>query len=127
MSKESSEERRIEGKEKREEPNFSYKEAAEILGVDRTTVSHAVSNEKIKTVDTGGPWDRIPASEIVKYAVKSKGKDPDEIRDRFHERTELSDVDIARSVTTALSLGFLLIMLEESDMDVEDFIEKVKG
>jgi len=88
------------------EPTFSFRETADILDIDRTTVSHAVSNGRISTVNTGGTWDRIPASEVIKYGMKVKGMDGEELRDKIHDKTGADDEEISKWFLLGLGLVF---------------------
>lgn len=94
------------------EPTFSYKEAAEILDVNPSTVSHAVSREEMETKNVGGGRDRIPASQIVKYGIR-RGQDSKELRDKIKSRTGASNDQFIKWII--IGLGLVWLFKEFSD------------
>lgn len=96
-----------EGEDKGAEPTFSYKEAADILNVNPSTISHAVSNGKISTVNTGGKWDRIPASQVTQYGIR-RGMDVQTLQNEIKQRTGATDDQFFKWILIGLGLVWLL-------------------
>lgn len=87
---------RIIEESKKNEPTFSYTEAAEILGVTLSTISHAVSNGRIDTVSKEGKRDKIRASEVIQYGIKKRGMDADYLQEKIREKTGANNEEIAK-------------------------------
>lgn len=81
---------------KEREPTFSYTETADILGVTLSTISHAVTNGTIDTVNKGGKRNEIPASQVMQYGIKKRGMNPDNLQETIRKKTGANDEEISK-------------------------------
>ena len=90
------------------EATFSVREAADILDMEPSSVSHAIKVEKIDTVNTGGKWDRVPASEVIKYGARWRGMKTETLKNRVQEKTEASDDQVFKWIVIGLGIMWLI-------------------
>lgn len=93
-----------------EERRFSISEAAWLLGVSPQAVSNAIYEGRLRA--EGGPraW-RIPASELLAYAVRSGWK-PEDFARRLKEATQVEWEEVVLWVLLAFGLAWLASRLK---------------
>lgn len=98
----------ISEKDREAEATFSVREAADILDMQPSSVSHAIKVDKINTVNTGGQWDRVPASEVIKYGARWRGMKTEVLKERIQEKTQASDDQVFKWVVIGLGIMWLI-------------------
>lgn len=107
-------------KDMKKQPSYSRRETAKMLELSPPTISNAVSNDDIQTVNTGGEWERIPVSQVLQYGMR-KGIDPTKLNDVVSEKTGADDDQIFEWFMMGIKIQWLESWIEEVE------VEEVEG